>query len=428
MGVSAKIVLNHDNSSFKKSADIPVTGIAIAMCVLGVLFYYYEYFLRVAPSVMSGELKQTFGLGDTEFGLLAAFYYYAYTPMQIPAGMMLDRMGPRKVLIFACFICAVGTYFFAATSHLRVAEAGRFLIGFGSAFAYIGVLKLSNIWLPAKYFAFIAGFCSALGMFGAISGQITMNYLVKIVGWQTALYYSAAAGIVLTGLLWLVLKNEPTSKMRHPTITDTVKQLQSVKEMMVSKQIWLNGLIGCLTFLPITVLSEVWAIDFLQAAGMTKDQAALGSAMVFLGFAIGGPLWGWVSDLVQSRRIPLIIGSFVAAILMSVVVFMPSASTVRMYTLLLLTAFFASTQILVFAISNDFTHHSARGTAAAFTNMVIMIGGGLLPPMVGKILDNANTGVLTIEHYSSALMILPVALVVSGMLSFIIKESYQKID
>src|SRR6476469_4223069 len=80
-----------------------VTGSAITMCLLAILFYYYEYYLRVAPSFMNAELKLTFNLSEAAFGNLAAFFYYAYTPMQIPVGMMMDRFGPRRLLTFACF-------------------------------------------------------------------------------------------------------------------------------------------------------------------------------------------------------------------------------------------------------------------------------------------------------------------------------------
>ncbi len=124
-----------------------VSGRAFTMCVLAAVFYCYEYYLRVAPSVMGDELKLTFNLSEAAFGHLAACYYYAYTPMQIPVGMLLDRFGVRKILTIACLLCALGTYFFAATEIFSVAQISRFMIGFGSAFAYVGVLKISDVWL-----------------------------------------------------------------------------------------------------------------------------------------------------------------------------------------------------------------------------------------------------------------------------------------
>ena len=124
------------------------------VCGLGALFYTYEYLLRISPSVMSSELMAAYGITAGAFGNLMAIYYYAYTPMQLPVGMLMDRYGPRRILTAACAACAVGSYLFASSGHLSVAGVGRFLVGFGSAFAFVGVLKLATIWLPKERFAF----------------------------------------------------------------------------------------------------------------------------------------------------------------------------------------------------------------------------------------------------------------------------------
>ena len=204
-----------------------VTGSAVTMCVLAILFYYYEYYLRVAPSVMSSELKLTFNLSEAAFGNLAAFFYYAYTPMQIPVGMMMDRFGPRRLLTFACFLCVLGTVLFGITGQFWIAAMGRFLLGFGSAFAYVGVLKLSNVWLPKKYFAFMAGLCTTLGMFGGISCAVLMSHLMLRMGWQSTLYYSAAAGIVLMLILWLVLRDGTRHEKQDPSEMDLAHEVHA---------------------------------------------------------------------------------------------------------------------------------------------------------------------------------------------------------
>jgi len=431
MDLPSDMVSEGQDTLVKKPKTI--TGVAILMCVLGALFYYYEYYLRVAPSVMGAELKQTFFLGEAAFGHLAACYYYAYTPLQIPAGVMMDRFGPRRVLTLACFLCAFGTYLFAATTHITIAQIGRFLVGFGSAFAYVGVLKISNYWLPSRYFALMAGLCTALGMLGGISGAVLMSDLVTRLGWQSTLYYSALPGIVLTFILWFILRDEKDTETEIvKSVKTTSPQFEGLKEMLLSPQMWICGMIGCLTFLPISGFAEVWAVSFLQTVGMTKADAAFGSSMIFLGFAIGGPLWGILSDRIQSRRIPLILGSFISAGLMALAIFMPSTSLLWMYSLLFFSAFFASVEILIFAVSNDLSRSSVSATAISFTNMLVMIGGALLPPLIGKLLDNVlhlsqeSMPVITINDFSMALAVLPLALIVSGVLSYLLKESYHR--
>src|SRR5690606_20279354 len=112
---------------------------ALIICLFVGLFYCYEYYLRVAPAVMSTELKDAYRISDAGLGWLSGLFYWVYTPMQLPVGVMMDRFGPRKVLTAACLLCVVGTYYFAFSALLSGALFGRFLIGFGSAFAFVGI-------------------------------------------------------------------------------------------------------------------------------------------------------------------------------------------------------------------------------------------------------------------------------------------------
>lgn len=418
-----------------KESSRSLTWIGITMCALAAIFYCYEYYLRVAPSVMSAELKATFLLSDAAFGHLAAFYYYAYTPMQIPVGLLLDRFGPRRVLTLACLMCAFGTYLFASTQLIGIAQLGRFLVGFGSAFAYVGVLKISDVWLPKKYFALMAGIATALGMLGAISGAISMSVLVSKMGWQATLYYSVWAGLILAVVLWLVLRDRNSNEANTDSETSFTPRvyevLQGLLKMVKNREMWVNGIIGCLTFLPITAFAELWAVPFLETVGFSRGDAALGASMMFLGFAVGGPCWGLLSDNWKSRRLPLMLGSIIAAIFMLILILFPSPSKLWMYSLLILISLAASAEILVFAVSNDQNPKEVCATAAAFTNMFTMIGGALLPPLIGKILDSAIELKEGLPFYSSsdytlALMAIPVGLVLAAILSFYLKESYQR--
>lgn len=407
----------------------PSMRAAFTMCFLGMLFYCYEYYLRVAPSVMKIELQTSFHLTETAFGYLVAFYYYAYTLMQIPVGLSIDKFGPRRVLTFACAICALGTYCFATTTYTPVAQLARFMIGFGSAFAYVGVLKLTNDWLPAKYFAPVTGLCNTLGMLGAIFGEVSMEYLVNIIGWQQTLHYAVIAGVLLMLTLWFVLKDKgsPSDELtKEPLKLSAI--LKALLTLSRNRQMWIIGLIGCFTFLPISGFAEVWAPNYLENVGLTKSQAAWGSSLVFLGFAFGAPIWGTISERIKSRRLPMIMGALAAAASMLYVLWIPSDKVSVIYMMLFLTGFFTSVEIIIFAVGNDISDSRASATAAAFSNMVITIAGALLAPIVGLILDNSLRAsgevIPSITHYSGALTIIPISLIAASILSMALKESH----
>ena len=115
---------------------------------LGALFYSYEFFLQVSPGVMAHDLMHTFKVNATQLGNLGALYFYAYAMMQIPVGVLLDSLGPRRLLTIAIIICACGAIFFGSAHTFWVAGTGRFLTGLGSAFAAVGCLHLAATGYP----------------------------------------------------------------------------------------------------------------------------------------------------------------------------------------------------------------------------------------------------------------------------------------
>ena len=147
---SEKVCIEKKNSSGNGYLSFIIVSLAG-------LFYCYEYLLRISPSVMVQQLMSYYGITATGIGLLSATYYYAYTPLQLFVGLFTDYLGAKKVLSMAILSCAVGCILFAATHFLSVAFIGRFLIGFGSAFAYVGALTLANSLLSKKYFSYYAG-------------------------------------------------------------------------------------------------------------------------------------------------------------------------------------------------------------------------------------------------------------------------------
>jgi len=175
----------------------------------GMLFYCFNYFLRVSPSTMQPQLTQGFHITATQFGMLAAFYYWAYTPMQIPVGMIYDKFGVRAVICATCLIAVLGLSIFISATHFETAGLGRFIMGLGASFAYVGTLKLASIWLPPNRFATVAGLATAVGMSAGALSQLYMTKMVEIVGYQAALHSALVAGIALVVVLFLIVRNTP---------------------------------------------------------------------------------------------------------------------------------------------------------------------------------------------------------------------------
>ncbi|MES2212432.1 MAG: MFS transporter [Pseudomonadota bacterium] len=402
------------------------------ICGLAALFYCYEYLLRVSPSVMIPELMRSFSVSATEIGLLTSLYYYAYTPMQLPVGLMMDRFGPRRILTFAVLCCAIGTFMFGGMNGLWIAGIGRFLVGLGSAFAFVGVLKLATVWLPPNRFGMISGLATTLGMLGAISGEMILGHFVSEVGWEKTIAYSGYFGLLLLPVVWFVIRDnrpdQPTAVMRYPGMGNLSRDLFRVFH---NKQVWLAGLVGGAMFLPTSVFAELWGIECLKVVhNLSKSEATHATSLVFLGWAFGGPLMGLFSDRIESRRFPLAIGCFSAAVFLSVLLWVPGLSYNAVRALCFFFGVVSGAQVINFAVARENMPLSLAGTTLATTNFIIMMGGMICQPLVGKVLDLTWGGAFqddvplyTIGGYQLALTMLPVCLFLGVFLIGLMKET-----
>lgn len=412
------------------------------ICGLGAIFYSYEYLLRIAPSVMESSLRSHFNLSASGFGFLSSIYYIAYVPMQLPVGVLLDRFGPKRLLTIACMICVVGTFLFTGTSIFWVAALGRFLVGFGSAFAFVGVLKLATIWLPEDRLAMVSGMTSALGPIGAMFGDNFLELFVEHSGWVKTLNMTALFGIVLTGILWFGIKDTKGHQKQSGTVSSLKKGMIDLGIILRNQQIWVNGMYGCLVYLPTSVFAELWGIPYLKNAhGLSAQGAGLANSLLFFGFILGAPMMGYISDRLHRRKFPMLIGAGGAAIVMMMILYLPGLSESNIQSLMFLLGLLYSAQAIVFAVGRELSPGEAAGTAMAATNMIVMLGAMFLQPLVGHLLDYslsarlgdvAVTGatmdnlqkLYTLDDYQFALSIIPLGILIAAILTFFLKETH----
>jgi len=403
---------------------------------LGALFYIYEYVLRITPGVITTDLMSYFGINALVVSNLAAFYYYAYTPMQLPVGVLMDRFGPRRLLTIACLCCAIGSFMFGATTHLTIASIGRFLIGFGSAFAFVGVLKLATIWLPPNRFALVTGLASALGAVGAAVGFVSMQRIVDRINWHSMITLTAISGIILAVAILFIIKDKPKNTKEEYSHVDWQSVLRGFVEVIKNPLIWINGFVGCLMYLPASVFAELWGKPYLQAAhGYSTDAAASGIALVFIGFAIGAPIYGLCSDVFKNRRIPLIIGAILAASIFSIILYVPHLNHIIIDILLFFFGVSYGAQAIVFAIGRELSPGYAAATAIAVTNMFVMLSGSVFETTVGWFLKAGwdhtivnNTPVYSAIDFTHALTVIPIALLAGIILILILRETHADVS
>ncbi len=408
--------------------------LAWSIWFLSALFMFYKYAIEVSPSVLAPHLMSEFKIDGAQLGNLAATFFYAYLLMQIPAGLLVDRFGPRRMTTMAIAICGIGTLIFATSKILFIVEVGRFLSGFGAAFAAINCLKLTGNWFPAKRFAFMAGLMMTIGMLGAVSGQAPLSFLISIFGWQEALFFTGIVGVLLSIVFWIVVRDRSKYRADHLHLSPKGTTLwESCKAVFTSKQSWLLSIFSGLAFVPITVFGGLWGVSFIsEAFTIDKTQAAHVNSLLFVGFAIGAPIWGWFSDFIGNRKKVMFLGTIIAVITFSIVLY-AHISVWLLSVLMLCFGFFISSFLVCFSMIREINAPAVAATAIGFMNAFDAFLGSISDPITGKFLDLGWQGkivdgarIFSVTTYKWSLTTIPIYLVIAIVLLFFIKETHCK--
>ena len=403
------------------------------MCFLAALFYCYEYIIRVIPSVLVPDLMLELHIGASQIGLITSFYFITYTPMQILVGPIIDNFGVRKLLTLSVILCAFGILLFSY-NNISLMKLGMFMSGLGSAFAFVSVLKIAADWLDHKYFALVTGLTTTLGMIGAIFGETLASLVIEIYGKSTTLEILSIIGMLLSILIFKCIKdkNKNNEKTFKSEFANLFVYLISVAK---NKQIWVNGLIGLFLIAPTTAFAGLWGVAYFTITKhITTLQASALVSSIFIGWIIGSPIIGILSEKLKTRKKILVCGSILTLILMVKIIFYPASSYHIVSFNLFLLGLFSSSEILVFAVAHDITAKRASGTAVSLTNMIVMISGalyyiiGVLLELTTSAVKNSeivNTNLYSETSFQVALSILPIGLFVAMLLCFFLKESYK---
>lgn len=403
--------------------------------LLSALFMFYKYALEVSPSVMTSTLMSTFKISGTQLGNLAACYFYAYLLLQIPAGLLLDKIGPRKVTTLAIALCAAGSIIFSKADTFLVAGIGRFLTGAGAAFAAVNCLKLIANWFPFKQFAFMAGLMMSVAMLGAVGGQAPLASFIDAMNWRYAMEIIGIAGLILAAIFWLVVRDiSPDHKKEKHIVSQKVSFFDSLKKVLKNKQGWWLSIYSGFAFAPVMIFGGLWGVAFTsESFNVNQNIAAQAVSLIFIGFAVGAPVFGWFSDWLGRRKIVMFWGTFLALITISAVIYAPGLSHFSLTLLLFLFGFSISSFLLCFTMIREVSLPILAATAIGFMNAFDALFGAFSDPLTGKFLDMGWDGRLvdgarafSVNAYKAAFLTLPAYLIISLFSLFKIKETYCK--
>lgn len=380
------------NCPMRRAAVLRWTGYGFL-----ILAYMMGYFHRMAPAVLSGELQLSFQASGTALGVLAASFFYAYTLMQIPAGVLADTLGTRSVVSLGGLLAALGGLVFASTDHLWVACLGRFMVGIGVSVIFIAILKFSAHWFHDRQFATLTGLTILLGNMGGLSSALPLAWALELASWRQILLFLALSALLVSVLVWALVRSKPEDaglpslrRLEMNPMQHTGAWSQGLRSVLKNRATWPGffvnlGLGGCFFS-----VAGLWGVPYLRdVLGFDRELAAQHTSLLMLGFALGSLLVGFVSDRMGKRRPVMFF--FLAAFVLS---WIPLQLTLALpvwasLCLFFLLGFFVTGYTITLAVAKEVNPRALSGMATGVVNTAPFLGGALLQPLVGLVMDCA---------------------------------------
>lgn len=403
--------------------------------IVAAVFFFFNYMNQVVPSAMAGPLTKAFHIDAAMLGTIAAVYFYIYAVMQIPVGVLVDHFGPHRSLGCAAVLAAAGCLLFSFASTVDMAIVTRMMIGAGASFSFIATLKLIANWFPANRFGTMTGLTNVVGMLGAIVGVGLLTNLTLIMGWRQTVLRLGVVGGILAGLIFFLVRDYPAAaspQPQHQTKRERIgKMLRGLVQIFSTGQNWVNGLYAATINAPYIALGALWGTKYLQTAYLLdKPDAALLSSMIFVGAIPGSFFFGWFSDRIKRRKLPMTVGAAGGLAAISLQLYVPDVSLVASYILFFLLGFFCSGNVVAYALAHDLCPPKLVGVAVGFVSTFLYGVGALFDPLIGWLLSkHAVHGAAhdatsyTRDDFSFALSSLVACLAVTLITSLLIRET-----
>jgi MFS family permease len=400
------------------------------------LFFFYEFIQLIMPNAINLQLRQTFNLDAAGLGWLVSMYFWGNVAFLFPAGNLLDRFSTKKLLLGAVTVCTVGTFVFAWAPTAFIAAAARFVVGLGAAFCFLSCIRLASRWFPPSRMALVTGIVVTMAMLGGFVAQSPMVVLSRWLGWREAVFLDACLGIFLAVIIFFVVRDRPPNTHEEAK-ADKAKLislgfLKCIRLVLLNRNNWFGGIYTSLLNLPVFLLGGLWGMRYLvQVHGLTEVQASYATSMLFVGVIFGSPAFGWFSDHIGRRCMPMIVGAILSLIVILFLMYAPHLTLASLMGLFFLVGFVTSSQVLTYPTIAELNPIALTSTAVSVASVTIMSSGMIFDPLFGWLLERHwdktiinHEPVYSIQNFNSALMIMPVAFLIGIVIASFIRETY----
>ncbi|MFH1117862.1 MAG: MFS transporter [Pseudomonadota bacterium] len=368
----------------------PAPGSIRRWLILGIgsLNFVISMFYRVSTAIISPALIDL-GLTSSQLSDLAAAFYYAFAAMQIPVGMALDRLGARLTIFILSFAAIGGAVLFAVGQTPNQLILARVILGIGMSGNFMVVLTLLAAWFPVNRFASLSGVVVAVGALGNMMAATPLAALNLLIGWRSSFLFFAGLNAVVIVAFLLIVRDHPSG--RTPIVLKSRSLLSGLARVIGMYSFWAISLSSFVRYGYFAALQSLWFAPFL-IYGLGFDEIATGNAIftLGLGYMVGLPLSGYVSDRVLKSRKGVVLCNMIAFTAITALFFwwnrsIPMWGVLASFFLLGLTS--APGQIL-YAHMKELLPATMVAQAMTSVNLFTILGVGVMTHLLGAVIGS----------------------------------------
>lgn len=416
--------LQYGFNSMKKTVWLPWL-----ICFATSLFFFYEFIQGNMFASIADDIMRDFHVQADKMTYLSSIYYLSNVLFLFVAGIMLDRFSPKRIIIIAMLLCIVSTYILAYAHSFTLALCCRFVTGIGSAFCFLGPIRITSRWFPPKRMAMVTGVIVTIAMTGGMLAQYPLTKLVSYIGWRNALLAIAWLGVLMVVLMVLIIRDNPKQQATHAL--SKISILATAKIAYLNPQTIRAAAYASLMNMAVAVFGAVMgSLYLMQRLHIDKTDAAMVNSMLFLGAIVGGPFMGWCSDRLGLRIAPMKFGVITSLLTVLAILYLP-VSLGMMTILFFLLGFFTATQVISYALVAESSSSAITATAVSIVSLLTQSGYIIYQNIFSKLLLTHGemrmvdqVPVYSLADYQSAAIILPIGLILALVALLGLKETY----
>jgi len=406
------------------------TARAVTLAVV-IAAYMLSFFHRFAPAGIAHDLTQAFQTTAASLGALAATYFYVYTVMQVPTGILVDTLGPRRILLLGGLVAAIGSVLFGLADSLNGALLGRTLVGLGVSVTFIAMLKIIAINFDEGRFATLVGASMLLGNLGSVLAGAPLSLLAQSVSWRGIFVGAGVLSVLLGIACWMFVKDSAAHAGADKPRFDRTVVLKGLASVLKNRATWPAVVVNFGLAGSFFAFAGLWATPYLMRVHeLTRAQASTHLSLYFAGFALGCFGIGTLSDRLGRRKPVIIVGAALYCLLWLFWLTNIRLALPATYLLFGLMGLATASFALTWACAKEVNPPLLSGMSTSITNMGGFLAGALLQPLAGWTMDRLWDGTLLdgVRVYSPdtfrfGMACMAVAALVGFVATFSLKET-----